>query len=142
VAGKRTYKRKSNGQFGSGSVAKKTKAKPKGKAVAVKSKTFKKKTGSQAGARAERARLAIKKMKAMGITIAPGTLKEIEGLKKGQSIKLPGGRVITRSKDNTYTITGRKTSAKNNAATKATTPVKRGRKSTTSRARKKKRSRR
>lgn len=141
MAGKRTYKRKSNGQFGSGTVAKKTTTKTKGKSTAVKSKTLRKKAGSVAGGRAERARLAIKKMKAAGITIAPGTLKQIEGLKKGESIRLPGGRVISRSKDNTYTITGKKTSAKNNAATKATTPRKPGRKSTTSRSSKKRRKR-
>jgi hypothetical protein len=132
VAGKRVYKRKSNGQFGTGTVAKKT----KGKSTAVKSKTLKKKTGSVAGARADRARLAIKKMKAMGITIAPGTLKQIQGLKKGESVRLPGGRVISRSMDNTYTITGKKTSAKNNAATKATTK-RRSKKSTTKRKTKK-----
>lgn len=140
MARKRVYKRKSNGQFGSGTVAKK--ATTKGKSVAVKSKTLKKKTGSTSAARADRARLAIKKMKAAGITIAPGTLKQIQGLKKGESIRLPGGRVVSRSMDNTYSITGKRTSAKNNAATKATTPVKRGRASTTKRATKKKRSKR
>lgn len=123
MAKRRIYKRKSNGQFGTGTVAKK--ATTKGKSTSVKNKNLRKKTGSAAAARADRARLAIKKLKAAGVTIAPGTLKQIQGLKKGESVRLPGGRVVTRSMDNTYTITGKKTSAKNNAATKATTKRKR-----------------
>jgi hypothetical protein len=134
MAKRRVYKRKSNGQFGTGTVAKKTTTSKKttatkGKSTSVKNKNLIKKTGSVAAARADRARLAIKKLKAAGVTIAPGTLKQIQGLKKGESVRLPGGRVVTRSQDNTYTVTGKKTSAKNNAATKARTPRKKATKS-------------
>jgi hypothetical protein len=118
MAKKRVYKRAKNGQFGSGSgtsrkgsKATTTKRKRVGGTALQRgqgkiAKTLGKRRSSltQSQVRKRRNQLALKKLRAQGIKLPKGTLAKIQNLKKGESVKLPGGAVISRSSTNNYTV--------------------------------------